>query len=51
MTVIDSSLSFQGKKVPEVLVACAPSLGVMKGLKDLAKMEALFFSGSTLQHE
>jgi hypothetical protein len=33
------------KKVPEVLVACAPSLGVMKGLKDLAKMEALFFSG------
>ena len=33
------------KKVPEILVACAPSLGVMKGLKDLAKMEALFFSG------
>ena len=32
------------KKVPEVLVACAPTLGVMKGLKDLPKMEALFHS-------
>ena len=33
------------KKVPEVMVACAPSLGVMKGLKDLPKIEGLFFSG------
>ena len=32
------------KKVPEVTVACAPSLGVMKGIKDFAKMEALFTS-------
>ena len=33
------------KNVPEVMVACAPSLGVMGGIKDLSKMEALFFSG------
>ena len=32
------------KKVPEVMVACAPSLGAMKGLKDLPKMETLFNS-------
>jgi len=32
------------KRVPQVLVACAPSLGVMKGMKDMAKMEALFHS-------
>ena len=32
------------KKVPEVLVACAPALGVMKGIKDLAKLEGLFHS-------
>tara|TARA_Y100001938_G_C7938112_1_gene352846 strand:- start:198 stop:779 length:582 start_codon:yes stop_codon:yes gene_type:complete len=33
------------RKVPEVLVACAPSLGVMKGIKDLPKIQGLFFSG------
>ena len=33
------------KKVSAVMVACAPSLGVMNGIKDLPKMEALFFSG------
>ena len=33
------------KGVPQVLVACAPSLGVMKGMKDMAKMEGLFHSG------
>jgi DNA-binding CsgD family transcriptional regulator len=32
------------KGVPQVLVACAPSLGVMKGMKDMAKMEGLFHS-------
>ena len=32
------------KKVPEIMVACAPSIGLMKGLKDLPKMEALFHS-------
>lgn len=32
------------QKVPSVMVACAPSLGIMKGIKDFAKMEALFTS-------
>ena len=33
------------QKVNALVVACAPTLGSMKGMKDLAKLEGLFLSG------